>query len=109
MIIVAEAATAVVDCTVLDMPRIFNGGTDTVKIIDSSQKSLISLTLGGFECCKCCTRETNMVGTKFSWFGWPSFYGARGKVLHWLFPIVGMACQSQNVNNGTPDNRVARS
>ena len=90
---------------------------DTAKINASSQKALISLTLGGFECCKMCTRETNKVGTKFSWSGWPDwpenvrshFFGRSGKVLHWPFSIVGMAYQSQNVNNGIPDDRVARS
>ena len=39
----------------------------------------------------------------------PSFLGRSGKVLHWPFSIVGMAYQSQNVNNGIPDDRVARS
>ena len=81
-----------------------------MKIIASSQKALISLTLGGFECCKSCTRETNKVVTEFSWFGWPDwpgnvraqFFGRSGKVLHWPFSIVGMAYQSQNVNNGIP-------
>ena len=90
-----------------------------MKIIASSQKALISLTLGGFECCKSCTRETNKVGTKFSWFGWPDcprnvrakFLGRRGKVLHWLTSVVGMAYQSHllNVNRAIPDDRVARS
>ena len=59
----------------------------------------------------------NEVETKFSWFGWPDcpgnvraqFVGRRGKVLHWLFSIVGMAYQSQNVNRAIPDDRVARS
>ena len=45
---------------------------------------------------------------------WPGnvraqFFGRSGKVLHWPFSIVGMACQSQNVNNSIPDDRVARS
>ena len=57
------------------------------------------------------------VGNEFSWFGWPDwpgnvraqFLGRSGKVLHWPFSIVGMAYQSQNVNNGIPDDRVTRS
>ena len=59
----------------------------------------------------------NKVGNEFSWFGWPDwpgnvraqFFGRSGKVLHWTFSIVGMAFQYQNVNNGIPDDRVARS
>ena len=37
------------------------------------------------------------------------FFGRSGKVLYGAFSIVGMAYQSQNVNNGIPDGRVARS
>ena len=37
------------------------------------------------------------------------FFGRSGKVLYGAFSIVGMAYQSQNVNNGIPDDRVARS
>ena len=37
------------------------------------------------------------------------FFGRSGKVLYGAFSIVGMAYQSQNVNNGMPDDRVARS
>ena len=59
----------------------------------------------------------NKVGKEFSWFGWPDwarnvsaqFFGRSGKVLYGAFSIVGMAYQSQNVNNGIPDDRVARS
>ena len=59
----------------------------------------------------------NKVGNEFSWFGWPDwarnvsaqFFGRSGKVLYGAFSIVGMAYQSQNVNNGIPDDRVARS
>ena len=88
-----------------------------MKIIASSQKALISLTLGGFECCKSCTRETNKIGADFSWFGWPDwprnvraqFFGRSGKVLHEAFSIVGMAYRSQYVNRAIPDDRVARS
>ena len=37
------------------------------------------------------------------------FFGRSGKVLYGAFSIVGMAYQSQNVNNGIPDGRVSRS
>ena len=37
------------------------------------------------------------------------FFGRSGKVLYGAFSIVGMANQSQNANNGIPDDRVARS
>ena len=37
------------------------------------------------------------------------FFGRSGNVLYGAFSIVGMAYQSQNVNNGIPDDRVARS
>ena len=37
------------------------------------------------------------------------FFGRSGKVLYGAFSIVGMAYQSQNVNNSIPDGRVARS
>ena len=37
------------------------------------------------------------------------FFGRSGKVLYGAFSIVGMAYQSQNVNNGIPDDRFARS
>ena len=37
------------------------------------------------------------------------FFGRSGKVLYGAFSIVGIAYQSQNVNNGMPDDRVARS
>ena len=37
------------------------------------------------------------------------FFGRCGKVLYGAFSTVGMAYQSQNVNNGIPDDRVARS
>ena len=37
------------------------------------------------------------------------FFGRSGKVLYGAFSIVGMAYQSQYVNNGIPDDRVARS
>ena len=71
-----------------------------MKIIASSQKALISLTLGGSECCKSCTRETNKVVTEFSWFGlpdWPENVRAQflwrsekvyiGLSLSWVWPI----------------------
>ena len=88
-----------------------------MKSMASSPKALISLTLGGFECCKSCTRANDKVGNEFSWFGWPDWprnvriqiVGRRGKVLHWLFAIVGMAYQSHNVNKAIADDRVARS
>ena len=88
-----------------------------MKIIASSQKALISRTLGGFECCKSVTTLIYKVGNEFSWFGgpdWPrnvsaQFFGRSGKVLYGAFSIVGMAYQSPNVNNGIPDDRVARS
>ena len=81
-----------------------------MKIISSSQNALISFTLGGFECCKSCTRDTNKVVTEFSWFGWldwprnvrAQFLWPSGKVFNCLFSIVGIAYQSQNVNNGKP-------
>ena len=37
------------------------------------------------------------------------FFGRSGNVLYGAFSIVGMAYQSQNINNGIPDDRVARS
>ena len=88
-----------------------------MKIIASSQKALISLTLGGFECCKSVTTLICKVGNEFSWFGWPDwprnvsaqFFGRSGKVLYGAFSIVGMAYQSQYVNRAIPDDRVARS
>ena len=88
-----------------------------MKIIASSQKTLISRTLDGFECCKGVTTQITKVGNEFSWFGWPDwarnvsaqFFGRSGKVLYGAFSIVGMAYHSQNVNNGIPDDRVARS
>ena len=88
-----------------------------MKIIASSQKALISLTLGGFECCKSVTTLIYKVGNECSWFGWPDwprnvsaqFFGRSGKVLYGAFSIVGMASQSHNVNKGIPDDRVARS
>ena len=88
-----------------------------VEIIASSQKALISLTLGGFECCKSVTTLICKVGNEFSWFGWPDwprnvsaqFFGRSGKVLYGAFSIVGMAYQSQYVNRAIPDDRVARS
>ena len=88
-----------------------------MKIIASSQKALISLTLGGFECCKSVTTLIYKVGNEFSWFGWPDwprnvsaqFVGRSGKVLYGAFSFVGMASQSTNVNKGIPDDRVARS
>ena len=94
-----------------------NGGTNSLKIIASSQKALISLSLGGFECCKSVTTLSYKVGNEFSWFGWPDlprnvsaqFFGRSGKVLYGAFSIVGMAYQSQYVNRAIPDDRVARS
>ena len=88
-----------------------------MKIIASSQKALISLTLGGFECFKSVTTLIYKVGNEFSWFGWPDwprnvsaqFFGRSGKVLYGAFSIVGMASQSHKVNKGIPDDRVARS
>ena len=88
-----------------------------MKIIASSQKALISLALGRFECCKSVTTLIYKVGNEFSWFGWPDwprnvsaqFFGRSGKVLYGAFSIVGMASQSQYVNRAIPDDRVARS
>ena len=37
------------------------------------------------------------------------FFGRSGKVLYGAFSIVGMASQPHNVNEGIPDDRVARS
>ena len=52
-----------------------------------------------------------MDGCKIDWPGHicAKFLGRRGKVLHWLFSIVGMAYQSQNGNKAITDDRVARS